>query len=612
MKRRVRIPIRLKILATLLFVVTGVVSVITFTMANMFHEDKKAYINDLSSIAARSAAEEARSLLGGYADGLRVHARIMQRADLSADEKNDLLQSFFQDFQELLAVHFYDEGRLLASVHDDVALEEADLSHEDLDVFERANPLPEDALAEGRVFVENSTISRDIPTFTLSFLHDADGVPIVVSALIRLDALVRLAERSGVFEISLVDSRGHVLVHPDPQVVASRAVAVLPARLSLEAVEQSAGLTLEYEVNGVRTVGGFAAVNVGGIFAAARIPVSAAYLASRGLLRQLMFVAGGLLVFAAILGLFGSHRITQPVTKLSAATREIAKGQFAIQVDVGSHDEIGTLASSFNQMASELKTRDDALDEAQSQLVQSEKLAAFGQLGAGIAHEVKNPLAGILGCAQLSVRKCEDGSVLHKNLVLIEKETKRCKEIIENLLRFARQEKAIFGSVQLNEVLDDAVAIVRHQLGLEKVELVLEPTADLPRVRGNANQLQQVLMNLMMNAQQAMAGEPGKITVRTGRFGEEQVQIIVADNGPGISEENQAKIFEPFFTTKPGGKGTGLGLSVSFGIVKDHGGEVRLQSVPGEGTEFSIVLPVEGKTPVAASSPSVPEATVTA
>jgi signal transduction histidine kinase len=609
MQRRVRFPIRLKILVTLLLVVTGVVSVITITMATMFHEDKKAYINDLSSLAALSAAAEAQSLLEGYADGLRVHARIMQRPDLSSREKSELLQGFFHDFRDLVAVRFYDGEDLVASVHDDGTLADAGVSRADLDGYRRSNPLPSDRLAAGEVFVENSTISPKLPTFTISFRYESAGAPLGVSAVVRLSALARLAERSGAFEIALVDSRGNVLAHPHPGVVAKRTPASLPEKLPLAAVEQGSGLTLEFEERGVPTIGGFAGVGLGGLVASARIPVSAANLASRELLRQLVMVALALLLVAVVIGSIGSHRITRHVAKLSAATREIAKGQFAIQVDVGSHDEIGTLASSFNQMASELKTRDEALEKAQAQLVQSEKMAAFGQLGAGIAHEVKNPLAGILGCAQLSVRKAEKGSVLHKNLVLIEKETRRCKDIIENLLRFARQEKAAVEPVQVNQVVEDAAAIVRHQLGLENVELVLKPAPDLPKVRGNANQLQQVLMNLMMNAQQAMAGAHGTVTVTT-RPRDGFVEIVVADTGPGISEENQRRIFDPFFTTKPGGKGTGLGLSVSFGIVKDHGGEISVRSVLGTGTDFLILLPVEGKAG-AGASPADREAAVT-
>jgi signal transduction histidine kinase len=175
---------------------------------------------------------------------------------------------------------------------------------------------------------------------------------------------------------------------------------------------------------------------------------------------------------------------------------------------------------------------------------------------------------------------------------LIEKETKRCKTIIENLLRFARQERAALKPIHVNPVVDDAVAIIAHQMGMHKVELECDLSDDLPMIHGNANQLQQVLMNLIMNAQQAMEGEPGDVRVSTGLSASGHVEIRVSDTGPGMSEEIREKLFEPFFTTKPGGKGTGLGLSVSFGIIKDHGGEIDVESVQGQGSSFTITLPI--------------------
>src|SRR5207249_1022213 len=178
-----------------------------------------------------------------------------------------------------------------------------------------------------------------------------------------------------------------------------------------------------------------------------------------------------LLSAAALAGLIWSRRFTRPLERLSKATRQIARGMFDVQVKVTSGDEIGTLGSSFNQMASELRFRETALREAQAQVLQAEKLAAVGQLGAGIAHEVKNPLAGILGCAQLSLRKAPPGSPLETNLRLIEKETKRCKTIIDNLLRFARQEQAVREPIEINRIIEDAVAIVRHQLELRQIKV---------------------------------------------------------------------------------------------------------------------------------------------
>jgi signal transduction histidine kinase len=296
-------------------------------------------------------------------------------------------------------------------------------------------------------------------------------------------------------------------------------------------------------------------------------------------------------VIVALSSVAWARRITRPVERLSAAARQVGQGQFDTKVNIDSGDEIGALAESFNRMSGELHTREMALREAQAQLVQSEKMAAFGLLGAGLAHEVKNPLAGILGCAQISLRKLDPGNPIRTHLELIEKETKRCKTIIDNLLKFARQEKTAFEATEPNVPVEHAIAIVRHQLELQKVKLDAELAQDLPTIKGSGNQLQQVLMNLMINAQQAMGEAGGEVLVTTRRAGSSEIEIRVRDNGPGMTPEILKRVFEPFFTTKPGGKGTGLGLSVSFGIIKDHGGEISVESEPGEGTTFIIRLP---------------------
>jgi signal transduction histidine kinase len=322
-----------------------------------------------------------------------------------------------------------------------------------------------------------------------------------------------------------------------------------------------------------------------------QIPKSAAYLTSRELLSDLLALSLVLLAGAALLSLFWSRRLTRPIEKLSEATRMVGQGRFEIEVHTGSQDEIDALAGSFNRMAGELKTRETALKDLYGQLVQSEKMAAFGSLGAGLAHEVKNPLAGILGITQLSLRGVESGHILEKNLKIIEKETKRCKTIIENLLKFARQEQVEFSEVDIPQVVADAYAIVDHQLGINSIRVEQEVAEGIPSCRGNANQLQQVLMNLMINAQQAMAGAPGTVKLSAQKGERGGIEVRVSDSGPGIPPQIQNKIFDPFFTTKPAGQGTGLGLSVTYGIVKDHGGDIRLESELGQGATFIITLP---------------------
>ncbi|MBP2688807.1 MAG: sensor histidine kinase, partial [Deltaproteobacteria bacterium] len=378
---------------------------------------------------------------------------------------------------------------------------------------------------------------------------------------------------------------------PEVRRVSQRSKAAWIPDLSGILGGRTAGGTVEYRRDGVEMIGGFARVERAGMLAGAQVPKSVAYLASRSLLRNLVIVSLGLLLFSAVLGVFTSRQITRHLEELSRSAREVGQGRFDIKVEVDSRDEIGELAASFNEMASELDTREKALKEAQAQLVQSEKLAAFGQLGAGIAHEVKNPLAGILGYAQLSLRKSEPDTVLHNNLKIIEKETKRCRTIIDNLLKFARQEKVERKPLELNGVVEDTAALVDHQLGMHRIRLEKELARDLPAILGNANQLQQIFLNLVLNAQQAMEGTGGRIRITTGRTGDGRAEVRISDTGPGIPKEIQARLFEPFFTTKPAGKGTGLGLSVTYGIVKDHKGEILVESEPGQGATFIILFP---------------------
>ena len=594
---KIRFPIRFKILIALLLVITAVVSIITFTMANLFHTDKSAYVHDLTSEMAMHTASETRAMLVGYQERIQVFTRLMVEKGLAHEQKTRLLKQLFEDFHEFVAISLYVNGEELATVYDAKALESSGQTKDGLLAHREQNPLPFDLIEEKGIFVVNSTLSDRLPTLTLAIPHvtqDAEDSSVVVAAVIRSEGLQRLANRSQVFTSFIVDADGIPLAHSDLQkVIQLTPVEWISDLTSLEEY-QSHGTTLEYELDGTAMVGGLALVGSSGLAAGVEIPKSTAYLAARELLNNLIIVSLVLLIISVILSLFGSRLITRPLERLYNATKVVAKGKFDVQLSSSSRDEISDLAQSFNQMASELDFREKALKGAQVALVQSEKMAAFGQLGAGIAHEVKNPLAGILGLTQLSMRKMDKDSPIYKNLTIIEKETNRCTTIIKNLLKFARQEKVAFEPVEINQVAEDAMAIVEHQLQMHKVKLNKDLTPELPRISGNANQIQQVLINLMINAQQAIQGESGEITITTANHDSGMVHVCVKDTGPGIPAELQAKIFEPFFTTKEVGKGTGLGLSVSYGIIKDHNGNIEVKSAPGEGTEFKISLPVAG------------------
>jgi len=320
-----------------------------------------------------------------------------------------------------------------------------------------------------------------------------------------------------------------------------------------------------------------------------------AYAEAQKLKMILIFSTVIVLFISLLFSIFFGKTITDPILKLSNLTDEIASGNFLVNIDINHKDEIGQLANSFKHMGMELHKREETLKETQAQLVQSEKMSAFGQLGAGIAHEVKNPLAGILGHAELAyekISKCPDSSDIQKNLEVIQKETKRCKNIIENLLRFARREKEILKLGNIEHTINDAIDLVDHQLSINGIKIIKSLNSNIPQVLINNNQIEQVLMNLMLNAQHAMLNSDEKLLTINLKTDNKFVIIEIIDTGKGISDTVKNKIFEPFFTTKPAGQGTGLGLSVSYGIIKDHKGEIILDSKEGKGTKFTILIPL--------------------
>lgn len=309
------------------------------------------------------------------------------------------------------------------------------------------------------------------------------------------------------------------------------------------------------------------------------------------------------------------RNVNKPVKNLVLATKKIADGQFDYEIPVHEHDEIGELAASFKRMTERLKKADEEIKElirtleekveertkelkvAQLQIIQSEKLASIGKLSATIAHEINNPLNGILTYTKLIEKRLGRDSLSEDEIQKIKsylatmiRETERCSTIVRNLLDFARQrEPALKFDVNVNTLIDDSLNFISNQISLQEIE-VIRQYSELPPITADPQQLRQVFLNILVNACEAMP-KGGKIIVRTSYLkDEEKVHVEIEDTGMGIDKEVLDKIFDPFFTTKE--KGTGLGLSVVYGIVNAHKGDLKIESKKGEGTKVIIKLPL--------------------
>ncbi len=326
-----------------------------------------------------------------------------------------------------------------------------------------------------------------------------------------------------------------------------------------------------------------------------------------------------LLILATCLTLLTQRFINLPLKKLLDQTYRIAHGEWGT-VELKSNDELGELAGAFNEMIRNLHDAQDELahwgtqleakveertreiKEMQSRLIRSEKVASLGELVAGIAHELNNPLTGVLMFSSMIASDKRLDPALKPDFDTIVRETQRCAEIVRGLLDFARESVPQKKKCSVDTILDQTLALVEHHSSFHDVR-VEKIYGQLPAVQADPNQLEQVFMNLLINASQAMDGG-GRLTIETVALeADRSVSIRISDSGCGISPESLGKIFDPFFTTK-GHKGTGLGLSVSYGIIENHGGDIEVESRPGEGTTFTIILPIEPPQDLAATAES--------
>jgi two-component system NtrC family sensor kinase len=240
-----------------------------------------------------------------------------------------------------------------------------------------------------------------------------------------------------------------------------------------------------------------------------------------------------------------------------------------------------------------IERQKEQLEVVNRQLLEAAKLASVGELASGMAHEINNPVGIILARTDYILTTQADlPTETRQDLKVVRSQAERVASTLRSLLTFARPSPLSIQHVDLAQVLDQAIALEAPRCHTAKIEIDCSSSGRIPDIQADPDQLQQVLVNLINNAIDSMP-EGGHLNIGLANGNDGQVVVSISDTGTGITEENQARIFDPFFTTKPAGKGTGLGLAVSYGIIRDHGGEIRVNSSPGEGSTFSIVLPVE-------------------
>lgn len=301
------------------------------------------------------------------------------------------------------------------------------------------------------------------------------------------------------------------------------------------------------------------------------------------------------LAFQVLIASFVIAHIIRPFKRFEQYFRRIADGDFSPIIPIRKYrDEFSDLAVAVNFMLEELENK-------QEQIIQSRKMGAVGTLTAGIAHELNNPLNNILITIEAILDEYTDMSDEKKRTLLKEafSQTRRAGDIVRNLLDFSRFRETTFHDMSINELIDMSTKLVANEASLKKIDIRAHLAPDLPPVKADKNQMQQVFINLFINAIQAMSNK-GELKIES--FNEDSyVRVDIADTGPGMSADILERIFDPFFTTKEVGKGTGLGLSVVYGIIKKHNGSIVAESQPGKGTVFSIKLPAANEGPEEAS-----------
>lgn len=585
-----RLSIRAQVVLLVGLLLLAAMAVYLTLATRIVTRDKEATVYDVNALVAGTVADQVETTVDGFADKLRYFGQ--EYASTPGDAERRARSLFSADDEVLsLEVDTITEGGVERSFlyFDAERLSALNIEKEDILLARKQTPVPFDVVRRSGVLLQNASLPPDLALLRLSAIT-ADGKAIITAEL-RPERLLKTVTTGSVTRVFLVDSLGRVLAHRDASKVIAHEdfSALTPVQSALSG--KAARGAEQYEQGGEQRLASYARVGNGLAAVVAEVPVAEIFGATRELSSRSLLFAAGIVALALVLAIILSRALTAPLRRLSDTMVVISKGEYGVTVPIEGAPEIRSVGTALNEMSRELIRRSDDLQRAHNNLVQSEKLSAVGELAASVAHEVKNPMVGILGFAQLG-KESDSMAEAKEYFGLIESDTLRANKILQTLLEFARPPEMEMEPLGVNEVVQGALQLCQHQLQMQGVKVETALGDKLGGILGNNNQLRQVLLNLMMNAGQAMAESPTKrVTVSTVADGD-FAKVLVADTGPGMTAEVMQHLFKPFFTTKRRGLGTGLGLSVSRSIIEAHKGTLTAESAAGQGATFIVRLPI--------------------
>lgn len=628
-----------KLTIIMLFISTVPLIISGYSSINISQEEVVGKIQELQLKSVANINSQVNKYLNDIITNLGFGVGYLKLESLSDSAKRGSLKILYRQFDQISIISLLNGSgkEIIDSVYTrrgkgaQKTPGDRSVSPEELKEFRRQIPFKtalSQGVAMGSVY---PSPQREVPLAPLAIAFDVYGgkskwILCVELSLVKIQEMIEnftLGKRGIAY---LVDGEGRLIFHPSRERALSRedmsGVSIIRRFLQ----QRGSGVMSFVDRDGTVSIGAYGPVGFQDWAVVVQQPQEEALVGIRKMRERIFFWIGVSLLVAVAIGIVFARGVSEPVKKCAQGALEIAKGKFDHKIKVESKDEIGQLAKTFNYMSGELKSsrrqiekkneeirrwnlelqdrveeRTRELKEVHEHLLQTQKMAAVGALGAGAAHELNNPLVGVLGFVQLLLRKKKQEDPDYRALKSIEEQSKRCKEIVHSLLTFSQsqQEDRNYVSLNLNRVLNSALSLVENQIVSQRISIDKQLDPELPDIYGDLGQLQQAFLNIISNARNAMP-EGGKLSLTTESDNRKAVRLKISDTGRGIPPGIIQRIFEPFFTTKDNWQGTGLGLAVTHRIVDEHMGTIDVESEPGKGATFIMSFSLESNQKLAA------------